>query len=342
MQVLSLIGGQIVRVHAACPVYCCCVHCDRRGGKRILDTRSSTAEVFLHPLNRDMSDINTNWPAALEHLSRPATLLIEKISAAIGVLYQPRHIRQIAQAEADAALITAKGEIAVDDLHRRALVRWVHEEAQKQANIEDIAERTVPLLEHNATPEQIDDDWLRMLFEKARHISNPDMQALWARVLARQANRSGAISIHALHTLALMDQNDAQYFMRACQLVAHIDDKPYMIVMNDRSSFVLSGGTTWTEFRRLAELGLIRIPGTFSFHTTTLPDPFTIRYGGKCGQMKFTQFNNMTAITGYIELTSIGWQLFSAIPVEPLPGFWPHLRERWTNQSHLEIVSWDD
>ena len=72
-----------------------------------------------------------------------------------------------------------------------------------------------------------------------------------------------------------------------------------------------------------------------------LPDPFTLQYGDKRGTLKFTQFTNMTAITGYIELTSIGWQLFHGIPVQPSSAVWGYLRDHWTNQSHLAIVDWD-
>jgi hypothetical protein len=38
-------------------------------------------------------------------LSKPATLLIEKISVAVGTIFQPYQIKRIAQAEADAARI---------------------------------------------------------------------------------------------------------------------------------------------------------------------------------------------------------------------------------------------
>jgi len=37
----------------------------------------------------------------LGDLSKPATVLIEKISAAVGALYEPRHIKRVAQAEAE-------------------------------------------------------------------------------------------------------------------------------------------------------------------------------------------------------------------------------------------------
>ena len=39
----------------------------------------------------------------LSGLSKPATVLIEKISNAVGMVWEPRQIRRVAQAKADAA-----------------------------------------------------------------------------------------------------------------------------------------------------------------------------------------------------------------------------------------------
>lgn len=43
----------------------------------------------------------------LGDLSKPATVLVEKVCNAVGILYEPRRIRQRAKAEADAARTTA-------------------------------------------------------------------------------------------------------------------------------------------------------------------------------------------------------------------------------------------
>lgn len=276
-----------------------------------------------------------------EHLTRPATLLIQKISDAIGVLYQPTHIRKLAQAEADAALITANGEIAISDLQRRAMVRWVNEESQKQANIEAITGRTVPLLEQYAKPEQIDNDWIRNLFDKARHVSSPEMQELWAKVLARQANSENTISIHAVNVLASMDRQDAEFFTRVCQLVPRIDGKPYLIVMYDERDFDIEGGSNFHEILRLEELGLVRVQKGRGFDTAELPSQFVVEYGGRKGEILFTQ-HLRTAMVGETTFTSVGWQLFEAMPVAPTECVWDYLHNRWTKQSHIQIVSWDN
>ena len=74
----------------------------------------------------------------LGDLSKPATVLIEKISDAIGGYFKPYQIKRVAKAEAEADIIRAQGQIEVSDIQRRALGRFLAEEAIKQENIESI------------------------------------------------------------------------------------------------------------------------------------------------------------------------------------------------------------
>ena len=76
-------------------------------------------------------------------LTKPVTVLIEKISNAVGTLWEPRQVRRVAQAKADAAMTLAKGDIEIDELKRRAAKRFVDEETRKQLNMESIVKKAV-------------------------------------------------------------------------------------------------------------------------------------------------------------------------------------------------------
>src|SRR2546425_574517 len=91
--------------------------------------------------------------APLGELSKTATMLIEKIADAIGGIARPSQIRRVARAEADAALTHAIAQIQIADLQRRALVRFVTEEARKQQNIESITSKALPDVNPEAKPE---------------------------------------------------------------------------------------------------------------------------------------------------------------------------------------------
>ena len=119
----------------------------------------------------------------LGELSKPPTVLIEKISDAIGGIFRPYQIRRIAEAEAEAEQIRALSQIEITALQNRAVSRFVIEEAKKQYNIETITEKALPLLEEGASPQNIEDDWIAHFFDRCRLISDEEMQALWSKVL---------------------------------------------------------------------------------------------------------------------------------------------------------------
>jgi hypothetical protein len=80
-------------------------------------------------------------------LAKPATILIEKISDAIGGCFKPYQIRRVAQAEAEADKIKATTQIETTELQHRAMHRFFIEEAKKQSNIESITAQALPQLE---------------------------------------------------------------------------------------------------------------------------------------------------------------------------------------------------
>ncbi len=55
----------------------------------------------------------------LGDLSKPATVLVEKVCNAVGIVYEPTRIRRKAHAEADAQQILAAGQMEADALQRR-------------------------------------------------------------------------------------------------------------------------------------------------------------------------------------------------------------------------------
>lgn len=82
----------------------------------------------------------------LGDLSKPADTLIKKVSKAVCGVFAPYQIKRVAKAEAEATIIRAQTEIQVTDLHRRAMHRFIEEEAQRQANIEQITGKALPQL----------------------------------------------------------------------------------------------------------------------------------------------------------------------------------------------------
>ena len=160
-----------------------------------------------------MPSDTSNSLVDLSGLAKPADTLIKKISSAAGILYG---LEKIAEAEAKAALIKARYEIEITDLQRRAANRWMAEEAQRQKNMEDITAKALPQLNEGAKPDSMDNDWIVNFFDKCRIISDGEMQGLWSRVLAGEANSPGSYSKRTVNFLSDLDKTEAELFTKLC------------------------------------------------------------------------------------------------------------------------------
>src|SRR5437762_14302411 len=140
--------------------------------------------------------------------SKPADTLIQRISDAVGAVFEPHQIKRVAKAQAAAALIQARTEIKVEALHRRALQRFVSEEAKKQENIESSTAKALPQLEDKSQPQNMESDWISNFFDKCRIVSDAEMQQLWAKVLAGEANAPGRFSKRTVNFIASLDKQD--------------------------------------------------------------------------------------------------------------------------------------
>ena len=73
---------------------------------------------------------NGNSLINLGDISNPATVLIEKISDAVGAVFLPLQIKRIARAEVESEKIRALGEIKLSEIQERALCRMIHQEGR--------------------------------------------------------------------------------------------------------------------------------------------------------------------------------------------------------------------
>src|SRR2546430_14083231 len=110
----------------------------------------------------------------LGDLSKPATVLVKKVCNAVGIIYEPTRIRRRARAEADAKKIKTLAGIELKDIDRRAIERFVHQEARKQENIESITAQAASTLPSDAMVESLDEDWIAHFFKQCDTVSDKE------------------------------------------------------------------------------------------------------------------------------------------------------------------------
>src|SRR5690348_8760743 len=114
----------------------------------------------------------------LKGLTEPVNKLIETVSGAVGIVYEPTRIRRKAKAEADAAVIAANAQVQVAEIQRRADKRLRDQELRRQKNIEAITRQAIKVLPETVSSEEVDEDWVAQFFDHCQDVKNEQMQSL--------------------------------------------------------------------------------------------------------------------------------------------------------------------
>lgn len=280
-----------------------------------------------------MSDDNPI--ATLGNLTKPATVLIEKISDAVGGIFRPYQIVRIAKAEAEANRIQAESAIQLTDLHRRAMHRFLEEEAKKQTNIESITSAALPLLEAEAKPEDVSEDWITNFFDKSRIVSDKDMQGLWSRVLAGEANTPGAFAKRTVNLLADLDKEDAVLFTKLCGFGWLMGDDVWPLIFNVQESIYHDHGINFLKLIHLESLGLIQFNNLSGFRRLNVPKATMVHYYGQPVTLTFENETGNQLDLGNVVLTRAGQQLAPVSDPTPVDGFFEYVSNRWAGLSLL-------
>lgn len=261
-------------------------------------------------------------------LSEPATVLIKKVSAAIGVLYEPRRIRKRAEAEAEAEKIAALARIEITDLERRGLERMVHQEARKQENIESITAQAVNELPANANVEALEEDWVAHFFKQCDTVSDRDMQSLWAKLLAGEATKPGTFSKRTVDFISTIDKKDAALFTTFCQFVWHVGDLlPLIYDVND--AVYTTHGIHFSSLKHLDSIGLISFESVSGYARQKIPKYASVFYYGRPVTMEFREDADNVLPLGHALLTTTGKELAPICGSSRNEEFYQYVVKKW-------------
>ena len=267
-------------------------------------------------------------------LSKPATVLIEKISEAVGGIFRPYQIKRIAQANSDAAVIAAETDIKLTALHERAFHRFVNEEAKKQENIESITTKAIPQLKEEANPQDVDDDWITNFFDKCRIVSDNEMQSLWAKVLAGEANTPGAFSKRTVNLLSALDKHDAILFQKLCSFGCMIGGV-LPLIFDFQDKIYTDNGITFTAIAHLDNVGLLRFESLAGFSKQGMPKRVGVFYYGTMIGLQFEKESDNTLNVGKVILSQMGSQLAPICGSRANSAFFEYLINHWAEEGLL-------
>jgi len=279
-----------------------------------------------------MSDDKSTSLINLGGLSKPADTLIKKVSSAIGGLFEPWQIKRVAKAEAEASLIKTKSEIEITDLHRRAIHRFVEEEAQRQENMEEITKKALPHLDNNSDPSRMQDDWVTNFFDKSRIVSDNEMQEIWAKVLAGEANSPGTYSKRTVNFLGDLDKRDAELFQSLCSY-GWIVGIFTPLIFDVRNAIYNDRNINFGTLTHLDSIGLVQFNHLSGYIRKGLPKSFTITYCGHPLTLTMANEKDNDLSIGNILLTQVGSELARVCEAPGIDGFYDYVKQIW--KAHL-------
>lgn len=102
-------------------------------------------------------------------------------------------------------------------------------------------------------------DWFIKYYDYASSVSNEEMQKLWAGVLSREISQPGTTSLSLLHSLSIMDSDQARFFCNISRFcLRDIDYNPNLLlfVSTNRAAYKASLITP-ERLKELERFGLI-------------------------------------------------------------------------------------
>lgn len=269
----------------------------------------------------------------LGELSKPATVLIEKVSDAVGVLYEPRRIRKRAEAEAEADKIKALSSIELNEIQYRAVDRLVHQETRKQENIESITAQAAESLGEDANPEELEEDWVAHFFKNCDTVSDKEMQSLWSRLLSGEATNPGTFAKRTINIIGSMDKKDCLAFTKLCQFCWFIDDMT-PLVFGENLGLYRKNGADFDALKQLDAIGLTSIDGT-GYLKTELKKFEQVLYFGTPIELEFKKDLNNEMSIGWVLLTQAGQELAPICGAKPNSEFFKYILKKWYDEGFV-------
>ncbi|MEW6715098.1 MAG: DUF2806 domain-containing protein [Nitrospirota bacterium] len=264
-------------------------------------------------------------------LAKPVNTLIKKISDAIGVLFEPQRIIRRAKAETQAEEIKAISDLKIDELKKRTLARMINEETKKQENIENIIDNSLPLLNEQSKPIDIDNDWLANFFDKARITSNEQMQTIWSKILAGEANKPGTFTRRTIKIVSELEIRDAMLFTNLAKFNFLIG-LPTIVIFDCQNDIYNKYGITFNTLKHLDTLGLISFESISGYGRQKLPQDFTISYFHIPIKIRMQNEKDNTLPIGQVLLTQSGQELVQICGSTPEREIIDYSIEQWKNQ----------
>lgn len=272
------------------------------------------------------------------NLPEVAWKLVDKVSDGVGWLLRPWQTRRVASADADALKIKAQAQMEIiSEAEQRGLVRFITEQWKIQNNMESITAWALPNLLETATPESIEDDWITNFFDKCRLTSDDEMQSIWSRILAWEANNPWKFSKRTINCIASLDKKDAILFTKLCNFIWRHGSEDIPLIFDTNNEIYKNNSINFQSLKHLDLIWFISFEALSGYVVPNLSQKTLLKNWTRSLVIKFASPQNNELPVGHVMLTQIGQELSSICERQDVPGFEDYLISK-LKQNSLSVT----
>ena len=211
-----------------------------------------------------------------------ANNLIDKVSGAVG--WVATH--DTPKREAVNTYIKEIQESDHDPLTKAALISNAKRAIKDYKNQRNVLQNATQFMLPTAKPQEVSEDWLAQFMDKARLVSDSEVQMIWGRILAEECNCPNSVPKGLLHVLEQMDRKNATDFSALCSVsVMLVDNRGVsfspVFLGGEHKGFYENLGLEYDTLVDLAAIGLIEQDCSFdtgSYVVDQLIQPALVKY----------------------------------------------------------------
>ena len=272
--------------------------------------------------------------------------LINRVAEALERRGRPKRIVNEAQSKQKAEILAAEGNAEVAKIQTLSMIEQLElfrkyaESADRVTLLrlkhkDEITAKAIPLLSANSKPENVGIDWIFNWFDRSSTVSDEEMQTMWAKVLASEANQHGSFSKKTVNILADFDKKDAESFTKLCGFCWDIGGEPTLLIYDWGHQIYTENGVGIESLRDLEALGVVKILGDLGIPMLTLGpsgrriEKTKARYFEKTADTKSLLPLKIFMNVGSVSLTKSGKELSRICGSTEVAGFYEYVLEQW-------------
>jgi hypothetical protein len=269
-------------------------------------------------------------------LVSPAEKLIDVAKSGIGTLYEPKHIRKMADARAyeidtiseavrrnpDQIIQYRHGAVDVEmpefaEFVQRTQCRLAYQELQKQQNIESVMDHAYDVLEQETavTNEPIAQDWINRFFNCVEDIGDTELQMIFGKILAGEIRQPRSFSKRTLDTIRNLSQYEAKVFQMVTPFIVRFGRD---IFIPSDQPLLEKYGIRYVDLMLLKECGLLSTADRAGLtYNLTQGDEIAVHNNREMIKVASTTTGITHISIGAYALTTAGRELYSIMEFTP-------------------------